>query len=75
MSSHCQYSFADLFEAAFGEKPSKSALEELYSLTQDERNIVVRDWVRRAEWESFDITGTDGVVYASFGPKGSEPCK
>jgi len=75
MSSHCQYSFADLYEAAFGAKPSKAALEELYALTQDERNIIVRDWVRRAEWESFDITGTDGVVYASFGPKGSEPCK
>jgi len=75
MSSHCQYSFADLYQAAFGAKPSKAALEELYALTEDERNIIVRDWVRREEWESFDITGTDGVVYASFGPKGSEPCK
>ncbi len=75
MSSHCQYSFADLFEAAFGQQPTRAALEELYALTQDERNIVVRDWVRRAEWESFDITGTDGIEYASFGPKGSEPCK
>lgn len=75
MSSHCAFSFADLYEAAFGVKPSKAALDELYALTQDERNIVVRDWVRRAEWESFDVTGTDGVVYASFGPKGTEPCK
>ena len=74
MSSHCAYSFTDLFEAAFGEQPAQAAMDELYALSQVERNIVVRDWVRRAEWESFDVTGTDGVVYASFGPKGTEPC-
>lgn len=74
MSSHCAYSFADLYTAAFGEQPSRAALDELYSLTQDERNIVVRDWVMRAEWESFDVQGADGVIYASFGPRGSEPC-
>ncbi len=74
MSSHCAYSFADLFIAAFGEPPAQVALDELYALSQEERNIVVRDWARRAEWESFDVTGSDGVVYASFGPKGAEPC-
>jgi len=74
MSSHCAFSFTDLFEAAFGLKPERVALDELYALSQEERNIVVRDWVRRAEWESFDVKGTDGVVYASFGPRGAEPC-
>lgn len=74
MSSHCHYSFSDLYEAAFGEKPARAALEELYALSQDERNIIVRDWVRRAEWETFDVIGTDGVTYASFGPHGSTPC-
>ncbi|MBK6765533.1 MAG: hypothetical protein IPG71_04160 [bacterium] len=75
MSSHCTYSFADLYQAAFGVPPERAALEELYALTQTERNIVVRDWARRAEWETFDIVGTDGVTYASFGPKGTEPCQ
>jgi len=75
MSSHCAYSFADLYEAAFGARPARAALEELYALSQDERNIIVRDWVRRAEWETFDVLGTDGVVYASFGPQGSTPCQ
>lgn len=74
MSSHCQYSFADLYEAAFGAKPTRAALEDLYALTQTERNIVVREWAARAKWETTDVTGKDGVVYASFGPKGSEPC-
>ena len=74
MHSHCEYSFADLYEAAFGAAPEQRVLDELYGLTQNERNIVVRDWVTRAGWETVDIVGTDGVTYASFGPEGSSPC-
>ncbi|MCB9357579.1 MAG: hypothetical protein H6505_03310 [Calditrichaeota bacterium] len=74
MSSHCDYSFSDLYSAAFGTAPDRVVLEELYALSQDERNVVVRDWAARAGWETVSVVGTDGVTYASFGPEGSSPC-
>lgn len=74
MSSHCAFSFADLYRAAFRAEPTREQLAELYAFTQEQRNTVVREWVKLAEWETTDVRGTDGVLYASFGPKGSVPC-
>ncbi|MBK6912010.1 MAG: hypothetical protein IPH10_13950 [bacterium] len=74
MSSHCAYSFADLYRAAYGGEPTREQLQELYALAQEQRNAVVREWVKRAGWETVDVRGTDGEVYASFGPKGSAAC-
>ncbi|MCC6476455.1 hypothetical protein IT157_05300 [bacterium] len=69
MTNHCCYSFADLFRAAFGREPEQTELDQLYALSQDERNRVVKEWAALADWETREVVGTDGVMYVSFGEK------
>lgn len=64
----CRYSFDDLFVAAFGEAMSDARRRELYALSQDRRNVTVREWVGRTagRFACEDRRGTDGVIYTAF---------
>ncbi len=68
MGIECAYSFKDLFKATFGQDPSAGELEELYLLSQSEKNAVVAKWAKRAGWTTAVRLGTDGVEYLAFYP-------
>jgi len=73
--TNCVYSFADLYRAAQGRAPSREELQDLYSLPQELRNEVVRQWARQAGWVTEDVRGGDGLVYTSFGPEEETICR
>ncbi len=68
MLIECAYSFADLHRAAFGRLPSAEEQRRFSALSQPQRNELVRDWARKAGWETRDKTGSDGQLYAAFAP-------
>lgn len=68
MKLECAYSFADLYTAAFGQKPEQAELHALYALNQTERNKQVQVWAKQAGWGTEERIGSDGVVYLAFCP-------
>lgn len=69
MGPEKNYSFADLYEAAFGKKPAPERIVILLSLPQEEINEVVKEWAKQADWNALDVVGTDGKTYTAFYPK------
>lgn len=69
MPHYCQFSFAQLFAAATGRSWTSAENAELAALTQNERNIRVRELAKQANWFVQDVTGRDGLVYTAFWPK------
>lgn len=60
----CKYSFNDLLLAA----KKDGNTDELYSMTQQQRNNEVKELCIKSGWYWHDIVGKDGVVYTSFSP-------
>jgi hypothetical protein len=69
MLTECNYSFTDLYIAAFGRTPSEEELLNFGKISQFERNILVKQWAEKAGWEVKDKIGTDGQVYTAFAPE------
>jgi hypothetical protein len=69
MSSNCNYSFADLYRAAFGRAAEPHELAALYALSRAEINATVREWAQRAGWRTRELRGTDGETYLAFWPE------
>ena len=77
-ANSCQYSFGDLLDAAkagCGDHYITMELEDLYKMSQEERNNVVKDMCLRCKpnpWQWKDLVGSDGVVYTSFSPESQQ---
>jgi hypothetical protein len=66
MDYACQFSFNDLYQAAFSRSLTEEEKSRLYGLSQNERNQKVGEWVRIAKWGSELRVGSDGVYYRAF---------
>jgi hypothetical protein len=49
--------------------PTYRAVNELYNLTQEQRNIQVKKMCKDAGWYWEDVESSDGVVYTAFSPE------
>lgn len=70
MNSYCDYSFADLFRAAFKREAEPAELEALFAKPRAEINATVAEWARIAGWQVREMRGLDGEVYLAFWPEG-----
>jgi hypothetical protein len=66
METSCNYSFWDLYIAAFGHRPPLKEKIKLQKLSQEEINVLVLDWAKKAGWKTKKKKGVDGKVYISF---------
>lgn len=64
----CDFSFSDLYKAAFGKNLSKKEKESFANLTQIEINRLVSKWAKKASWKTQDKKGDDGKIYLAFYP-------
>ncbi len=64
----CDYSFFDLYKAAFGHRIPLKEKRELQKLSQNEINILVSQWAKEAGWKTKKKKGTDKKIYLSFHP-------
>ena len=71
MSSHCDYSFADLYRAAYGREPDARELAELFGRSRAEINAVVKGWAEQAGWRTREVIGSDGATYVAYWPEES----
>ena len=69
----CNYSFRDLLNTVFKSKYTQDQintyLQNLYNLSQYERNNVVKYLCKEAHWYFEDIKGSDGIIYTAFSPE------
>lgn len=61
----CKYSFQDLFNASNYNENTKI----LYTMEQNEINILVKKLCKIANWGYEDRIGTDGIIYTAFSPE------
>lgn len=67
MADYCNYSFDDLYKAAFGKSLNSQKKLQIKALSQDEINQYVRAWTQRAEWLLREHH-IGGQVFLSFQP-------
>jgi len=65
---YCNYSFDDLYEAAYGKRLERYKKEKLQQLPQEKINSIVKDWSQKAHWKTEEKRGTDKKIYISFYP-------
>ncbi|MEX0930276.1 MAG: hypothetical protein WDZ79_01215 [Candidatus Paceibacterota bacterium] len=70
MAPECDYSYHDLYAAAFGKDPEPGDLVALKNMPHPTRENVIRNWIERAGWISKEVRGEDGKVYTMFAPPG-----
>jgi len=68
MSEECQYSFGDLFQAAYHRELDRAEAMKFVLASQEEKNEFVRALARAANWGTRDRVGSDGKVYTAFSP-------
>lgn len=68
MGPECNYSFKDLYMAAYGANMSSEDIKQFSFLSQAERNVKVLEWARLAGWGTDDRLGSDGQLYTAFCP-------
>ncbi len=68
MSIECQYSFDDLYLAAFQSELSDAERAGFKTLLQSELNRLVADWAAKAGWHTAERVGSDGKIYLAFWP-------
>lgn len=68
MSIECNFSFDDLYNAAYGKNLSKKEKEKFTVLSQDTINELVLKWTKKANWKTKIKKGIDGKNYLSFHP-------
>lgn len=64
----CNYSFYDLYKAAFGHKVPLKEKIAFQKLEQSEINLLVLEWAKEAGWATRKKKGMDGKIYISFHP-------
>jgi hypothetical protein len=69
MGIECDYSYNDLFRAAYNRLTTVKERELLSQMTQKDRNKYVRRLAGLAEWETKDKLGSDNQIYTAFAPK------
>ena len=65
---YCNYSFDDLYKAAFGKSLESHKKKELQQLPQGEINSLVKEWAQKAGWKTGEKKGYEGDIYLSFHP-------
>lgn len=65
---YCNYSFDDLYKAAFGKSLNPKEKERLQKMPQDKINSCVLEWALKAEWKTKEKIGSDNKVYLVFYP-------
>lgn len=65
---YCNYSFDDLYNAAFGKNLTSKHKKEFQSLSQEEINKLVLTWAKKAGWKATEVKGDDEIIYISFQP-------
>ncbi|MEX1026908.1 MAG: hypothetical protein WD049_02715 [Candidatus Paceibacterota bacterium] len=68
MAPECDYSYRDLYIAAFGDEPKPGDLTALKNMPHPTREKVIQNWIERAEWISREVRGDDGKRYKMFKP-------
>ena len=68
MSNECDYSFWDLYTAAYQKVPTESEKKEFFALPQFRRNMKVKEWAKRAGWKTKRKIGSDFKIYVAFYP-------
>lgn len=65
LKNPCSYSFKDLLIAA-NHPPDTT---ELNTMSQDDKNLMVKALCLIAGWYYQDINGRDGIIYTAFSPE------
>jgi len=60
----CKYSFDDLLKAS----DQVMDIVDMYTLSQDEINNLVKFLCDKVGWHYKDTKGTDGIIYTAFSP-------
>lgn len=66
--NECDYSFWELYVAAFNKNPSDEEKEEFHQLPQFRRNMKVKEWAKLAGWKTIRRIGSDFKIYIAFYP-------
>lgn len=72
MGIECNYSFFDLFRAAFKREPTIEEIAQFENLDQESKNKQVKGWAEKAVWQTKDKIGSDGKTYTAFAPTFNE---
>ncbi len=65
---YCDYSFEDLYKAAYNKSLSNKEKQELQKLPQSKINLLVKKWATKAGWKTVEKKGNDNKIYVSFTP-------
>lgn len=68
MGIECNYSFADLYRAAFGIGLNIKEKRKFQAYSQEQINALVIEWAKIAGWKTKKKKGADKKVYLSFYP-------
>lgn len=68
MGTECDYSFYDLFAAAYRRQPTIEEIAHFTNLSQEKKNILIKTWAQEAAWETDDRLAADGQIYTAFAP-------
>lgn len=68
MDSACNFSFWDLYKAAFGKSATPAVKKRFFTLSQKAINKKVTLWAQRAGWKTEERMGTDNKLYIAFYP-------
>ncbi len=68
MDISCNFSFWDLYKAAFKKNPSKKLKKDFQNLSQIEINKHVLIWAKKAGWQTEERIGSDKKIYLAFFP-------
>lgn len=66
ISEECNYSFSNLFFAAFDRYQTSEEMAQFVSLDQDNKNKKVIEWAAKVHWQTQEKMGTDGKTYIAF---------
>lgn len=66
MHPECAFSFEDLFRAVWGRGWTEDERDEVYGMTQTDRNEWVSQTARKTDFKTADRVGTDGAIYRAF---------
>lgn len=64
----CDFSFQDLYKAAFKKEATKTFQTKFAKLPQEKRNELVKLWAEKAGWGTKEKMGNDNLVYTAFCP-------
>lgn len=68
MDASCNFSFWDLYTAAFGKPPTTAFKTNFLSQPQTVINKNVQEWAEKAQWKTEERIGTDKKLYLAFFP-------